>query len=166
MSDVLSLATTEGVRAVRDAHRDINFDDKCNIMFTSGTSDSLVDYDSADYIFSKITNLNTVYKVFFSGLVAWYSSLRIECAGTTGRPKGATLSHHALVNNAYTIGRRFEVHYRPATSRICCPLPLFHSYPATLFSLAVVAHAISGVVPAESFTAESTLRAVESERCV
>jgi fatty-acyl-CoA synthase len=83
-------------------------------------------------------------------------------SGTTGAPKGATLSHHNILNNGYFIGER--VRYRP-DDRICLPVPFYHCFGCVLGSLAALTHGSALVLPAESFEPETCLRAVQEERC-
>jgi fatty-acyl-CoA synthase len=83
-------------------------------------------------------------------------------SGTTGAPKGATLTHHNILNNGYFCGvaMRFTEH-----DRLCIPVPLYHCFGMVLGNLACVAHGATMVYPDESFTAVSLLEAVEAERC-
>jgi fatty-acyl-CoA synthase len=83
-------------------------------------------------------------------------------SGTTGAPKGATLSHHNILNNGFFIGER--VRYT-ADDRICLPVPFYHCFGCVLGSLAALSHGSALVLPAESFDGESCLRAVQDERC-
>ncbi|RPH55314.1 MAG: AMP-binding protein, partial [Acidobacteria bacterium] len=83
-------------------------------------------------------------------------------SGTTGAPKGATLSHHNILNNGFFVGER--VRYT-AADRICLPVPFYHCFGCVLGSLAALTHGSAVVLPAESFDAESCLRAVQEERC-
>ena len=83
-------------------------------------------------------------------------------SGTTGSPKGATLSHHNLVNNALFVGRRFEYTER---DRVCIPVPFYHCFGTVIGTLAAVTHGATIVLPAESFDAEATLRTIQDERC-
>jgi fatty-acyl-CoA synthase len=83
-------------------------------------------------------------------------------SGTTGSPKGATLSHHNLVNNGFFTGERLR--YTPE-DRICLPVPFYHCFGCVLGNLAALTHGSAVVLPAEAFDAEACLRAVEAERC-
>ncbi len=83
-------------------------------------------------------------------------------SGTTGLPKGATLSHSNIVNNAYFNARRMNFSSR---DRLCIPVPLFHTFGMVMGVLACVSHAASMVLPSEGFDAAEVLRAVERERC-
>jgi fatty-acyl-CoA synthase len=83
-------------------------------------------------------------------------------SGTTGFPKGATLSHHNILNNAYFIGR--QLGYSPS-DRVCIPVPFYHCFGMVLANLACTAHGACMVVPAEWFDPLSVLETVQSERC-
>ncbi len=83
-------------------------------------------------------------------------------SGTTGRPKGATLSHHNILNNGFFVGEQLQ--YTP-DDRICLPVPFYHCFGCVLGSLAALTHGSAVVLPAESFDAEACLSAVQEERC-
>jgi len=83
-------------------------------------------------------------------------------SGTTGTPKGATLSHHNILNNGFLGGERLQY---TAADRICLPVPFYHCFGCVLGSLAAVTHGSALVLPSESFDAEAALRAVHDERC-
>jgi len=83
-------------------------------------------------------------------------------SGTTGNPKGATLSHHNILNNGYFVGER--LHYT-ADDRICLPVPFYHCFGCVMGSLAALTHASALVLPAEAFDADACLKAIEEERC-
>ena len=83
-------------------------------------------------------------------------------SGTTGSPKGATLSHHNILNNGYFIGETLAYTER---DRICLPVPYYHCFGCVLGSLAALTHGSAVVLPGDSFDAEAALRAIEIERC-
>lgn len=83
-------------------------------------------------------------------------------SGTTGSPKGATLSHHNILNNGYFVGEALRY---TSDDRICTPVPFYHCFGCVLANLAALTHAAAVIVPAESFDPEATLRAVEMHRC-
>ncbi|MEU9191660.1 AMP-binding protein [Streptomyces hundungensis] len=83
-------------------------------------------------------------------------------SGTTGFPKGATLSHHNVLNNGYFVG---ELLAYTEADRICVPVPFYHCFGMVMGNLAATSHGACIVVPAASFDPEATLRAVEGERC-
>jgi fatty-acyl-CoA synthase len=83
-------------------------------------------------------------------------------SGTTGAPKGATLTHHNIVNNAIAVAHcmRFSEH-----DALCIPVPLYHCFGMVLAVLACVATGAKMVFPGEGFEPRATLAAVEAERC-
>jgi len=83
-------------------------------------------------------------------------------SGTTGAPKGATLTHHNILNNGYFIGEALRLTDR---DRVCIPVPLYHCFGMVLGNLACVTHGSAMVYPAEGFDPLATLEAVEAERC-
>jgi fatty-acyl-CoA synthase len=83
-------------------------------------------------------------------------------SGTTGFPKGATLSHHNIVNNGYFIGEGCRY---TETDRVCIPVPFYHCFGMVLGNLAVTTHGACIVIPAPGFDPALTLQAVEAERC-
>jgi fatty-acyl-CoA synthase len=83
-------------------------------------------------------------------------------SGTTGSPKGATLSHHNILNNGYFVGKALR--YTEA-DRVCVPVPFYHCFGCVMGNLAALTHGAAVVVPAEAFDAEATLRAIDAHRC-
>lgn len=83
-------------------------------------------------------------------------------SGTTGRPKGATLSHHSIINNAISSARAMAL---TPDDALCIPVPLYHCFGMVLGTLAAVAYGVKMVFPGEGFDAYATLSAVESESC-
>jgi fatty-acyl-CoA synthase len=83
-------------------------------------------------------------------------------SGTTGAPKGATLSHHNILNNGFFVGEALEYTHE---DRICVPVPFYHCFGCVMANLAAVTHGAAVVLPAEAFDAEATLRAIDSHRC-
>jgi fatty-acyl-CoA synthase len=83
-------------------------------------------------------------------------------SGTTGFPKGATLSHHNIVNNALLIANAMRFTNR---DRLCIPVPFYHCFGMVLANMACVVSGATMVVPAAFFEPEATLRAVHEERC-
>jgi fatty-acyl-CoA synthase len=83
-------------------------------------------------------------------------------SGTTGLPKGATLSHRNILNNGYFVGRTQGL---GEGDRICIPVPLYHCFGMVMGNLASITHGAAMVYPSEGFDPEAVLRAVETERC-
>lgn len=83
-------------------------------------------------------------------------------SGTTGSPKGATLSHHNIINNARCVAQAMKL---TAQDRLCVPVPLYHCFGMVLSVLACVSTGASMVFPGEAFEPAATLKAVSDERC-
>ncbi|HEY0179649.1 MAG TPA: AMP-binding protein [Dokdonella sp.] len=83
-------------------------------------------------------------------------------SGTTGAPKGATLTHHNIVNNGYFVGECMRLTER---DRLCIPVPFYHCFGMVLGNLACVTHGACMVIPGEGFDALATLETVAEERC-
>jgi fatty-acyl-CoA synthase len=83
-------------------------------------------------------------------------------SGTTGFPKGATLSHHNILNNGYFVGELVNYTER---DRICIPVPLYHCFGMVMGNLAATSHGACMVLPAPGFDPAASLRAVAQERC-
>jgi fatty-acyl-CoA synthase len=83
-------------------------------------------------------------------------------SGTTGFPKGATLTHHNILNNGFFIGEAMRL---GADDRLCIPVPLYHCFGMVLGNLACLTHGAAMVFPSEGFDPLATLEAVAAERC-
>jgi fatty-acyl-CoA synthase len=83
-------------------------------------------------------------------------------SGTTGFPKGATLTHHNILNNGFFVGEGCGI---DETDRICVPVPYYHCFGMVMGNLAAITRGACVVLPADAFTPESVLDAVEAERC-
>ena len=83
-------------------------------------------------------------------------------SGTTGFPKGATLSHHNILNNAYFIGLRLRY---TEQDKVCIPVPFYHCFGMVIGNLCCTAFGACIVVPSESFDPKKVLKTVEQERC-
>ncbi|MDQ0993767.1 fatty-acyl-CoA synthase [Streptomyces sp. V3I7] len=83
-------------------------------------------------------------------------------SGTTGFPKGATLSHHNILNNGYFVGESIAY---TEQDRVCIPVPFYHCFGMVMGNLAATSHGACMVIPAPSFDPRATLEAVRQERC-
>jgi fatty-acyl-CoA synthase len=83
-------------------------------------------------------------------------------SGTTGFPKGATLSHHNILNNGFFIGEAMRL---TPEDRLCIPVPLYHCFGMVLGNLAALTHGACMVFPGEGFDPLVTLQTVAEERC-
>ena len=83
-------------------------------------------------------------------------------SGTTGFPKGATLSHHNVLNNGFFVG---ELCHYTELDRVCIPVPLYHCFGMTMGNLACTSHGATMVLPSPAFDPAATLTAVAEERC-
>ena len=83
-------------------------------------------------------------------------------SGTTGFPKGATLSHHNILNNGFFAGRAMRFTER---DRLCIPVPLYHCFGMVLGNLCCLTHGAAMVYPSDGFDPLATLEAIEAERC-
>jgi fatty-acyl-CoA synthase len=83
-------------------------------------------------------------------------------SGTTGSPKGVTLTHHNILNNGYFVGRAMRL---TEADRICIPVPLYHCFGMVMGNLAAVTHGCAMVYPGEGFDPLATLETVQAEKC-
>ncbi|MBB6520953.1 AMP-binding protein [Pseudoteredinibacter isoporae] len=83
-------------------------------------------------------------------------------SGTTGNPKGATLSHHNILNNGKVVGDGMQLDEH---DRLCVPVPLYHCFGMVMGNLACITHGSAAIFPDEAFDPLSTLKAVAEESC-
>ncbi|PQA89411.1 AMP-binding protein [Hyphococcus luteus] len=83
-------------------------------------------------------------------------------SGTTGHPKGATLSHRNILNNGYFVGRRLGLRQG---DRLCLPVPLYHCFGMVMGNLGCLTHGATMVYPSEIFNPQAALETVEAEQC-
>ncbi|UHO39142.1 AMP-binding protein [Chryseobacterium capnotolerans] len=83
-------------------------------------------------------------------------------SGTTGFPKGVTLSHHNILNNGYFIGIRLKYTEK---DRVCIPVPFYHCFGMVIGNICCTTHGACMVIPNDSFDPEITLKAVSDEKC-
>jgi fatty-acyl-CoA synthase len=83
-------------------------------------------------------------------------------SGTTGFPKGATLSHHNILNNGFFVG---ELCHYTEEDKICIPVPFYHCFGMVMGNLAATSHGAAMIIPAPAFDPVLTLKAAQDERC-
>lgn len=83
-------------------------------------------------------------------------------SGTTGFPKGVTLSHHNILNNGYFIGIRLQYTEK---DRVCIPVPFYHCFGMVIGNMCCTSHGACMVIPNDSFDPDITLKAVSDEKC-
>ena len=83
-------------------------------------------------------------------------------SGTTGFPKGATLTHHNILNNGFFLGQAMKFTER---DRVCIPVPLYHCFGMVIGNLGCLTHGAAMVYPSEGFDPLATSKAIEAERC-
>jgi fatty-acyl-CoA synthase len=83
-------------------------------------------------------------------------------SGTTGQPKGATLSHFNILNNGNIVGDGMRL---TSDDRLCIPVPLYHCFGMVMGNLACVTHGAAAIFPGRAFDPSTTLEAVQAERC-
>ena len=83
-------------------------------------------------------------------------------SGTTGFPKGATLTHHNILNNGFFIGETLKY---TEHDRVCIPVPFYHCFGMVLGNLACTTHGATMVIPAEAYDPVLTMQTVQQERC-
>lgn len=83
-------------------------------------------------------------------------------SGTTGFPKGVTLSHHNILNNGYFIGIRLKY---TENDRVCIPVPFYHCFGMVIGNICCTAHGACMVIPNDSFDPDITLKVVSDEKC-
>ena len=83
-------------------------------------------------------------------------------SGTTGFPKGATLTHHNILNNAFFIGETLKYSER---DRVCIPVPFYHCFGMVLGNLACTSHGAAMVIPGEAYDPLAVMETVQKERC-
>ncbi|XP_017579812.1 medium-chain acyl-CoA ligase ACSF2, mitochondrial isoform X1 [Pygocentrus nattereri] len=85
-------------------------------------------------------------------------------SGTTGSPKGAALSHHNIVNNAYFMGLRVGFEWRKDV-RVCLPVPLYHCFGSVGGGMVMAVHGITLVFPSTGYDGRANLAAIQTEKC-
>jgi fatty-acyl-CoA synthase len=145
--------TSDYEAMVEQARPDLGSLESTIFLFSSSWDDLLTDGQSVpvDAVRARTAELQ-----FDDPINIQYTS------GTTGFPKGATLSHHNILNNGYFVG--IGCGYTE-NDRVCIPVPLYHCFGMVMGNLGATTHGACMVYPDASFEPGATLRALEAERC-
>src|SRR5690348_1367455 len=124
---------------------------------------SVVYFDGAEWDSLAATSVDADALRSRMAALAFDDPINIQyTSGTTGFPKGATLSHHNILNNGYFVGRGCR--YSEA-DRVCIPVPYYHCFGMVMGNLACTSHGACMVIPNGAFDPVATLQAVQDERC-
>lgn len=116
-----------------------------------------------DQVMDGITEADLAHLDEVSATLQFDDAVNIQfTSGTTGAPKGATLTHHNILNNGFFIGEAMRLTER---DRLCIPVPLYHCFGMVLGNLACVTHGAAMVFPGEGFDPKAVLETVQAERC-
>jgi fatty-acyl-CoA synthase len=116
-----------------------------------------------DSIYGMGTNSHNAHLTALAPKLQFDEPINIQfTSGTTGAPKGATLTHHNILNNGYFIGEAMKL---TPQDRLCIPVPLYHCFGMVLGNLACTTHGTAMVYPGEGFDPLATLQTVTEERC-
>lgn len=131
------------------------------IRMGAGRTPGMLRYD--DLVQQGRSRLDMAHLAAISGTLDAHDPINIQfTSGTTGKPKGATLTHHNIVNNARFIAMSMRL---TEQDRLCIPVPLYHCFGMVLAVLACVSTGAAMVFPGEGFDPAATLAAVSDERC-
>jgi fatty-acyl-CoA synthase len=126
-------------------------------------SDSLPGFIPFDRVYAMGTNTHRTRLAELTPRLQFDDPINIQfTSGTTGAPKGATLTHHNILNNGYFIGEAMKL---TPQDKLCIPVPLYHCFGMVLGNLACTTHGTAMVYPGEGFDPLATLQTVAEERC-
>ena len=118
---------------------------------------------SWDALLADAASVNTDEVARRSAQLSFDDPINIQyTSGTTGFPKGATLSSHNILNNGYFVGEGMSY---TEEDRICVPVPFYHCFGMVMGNLASTSHGACVVIPAPGFDPAATLQAVQDEKC-
>jgi len=148
-----SFKTSDYRAMVGDVHADCP--ELRDIVFLGG-----IDWDT---LLADATEVPAVTLATAAGQLSPDDPINIQyTSGTTGFPKGATLSHHNILNNGFFVG---ELCRYTEEDRVCVPVPFYHCFGMVMGNLGATSHGACIVIPAPAFEPAATLRAVAQERC-
>ena len=148
-----SFKTSDYIAMVEAVHEELDVLEEAIFLFSDGWSRLI---DAGQTVPSEQLRQRSAGLQFDDPINIQYTS------GTTGFPKGATLSHHNILNNGFFVGQgcRYTEH-----DRVCIPVPLYHCFGMVMGNLGAITHGACMVYPEAAFDPAATLRAIESERC-
>jgi fatty-acyl-CoA synthase len=118
---------------------------------------------SFESVYSKGAEIERAQLAELKGTLQFDDPINIQfTSGTTGLPKGATLTHHNILNNGYFLGE--GMHFGPE-DKVCIPVPLYHCFGMVIGNLACITHGSAMVLPGEGFDPLATLTTVADEKC-
>ncbi|XP_036985509.2 medium-chain acyl-CoA ligase ACSF2, mitochondrial isoform X2 [Artibeus jamaicensis] len=119
-----------------------------------------------DVVAAGNTEQNLAQLRYTEQLLSCYDPVNIQfTSGTTGNPKGATLSHYNVVNNSSLLGKRLKLNLKtPVTPRLILPVPLYHCMGSVVGTMVSVLHGVPLILPSPSFNGKQTLEAISKER--
>jgi len=116
--------------------------------------------------FDEVLNMNRSSELALENIAAelqFDDAINIQfTSGTTGRPKGATLTHHNILNNGFFVGEGIQLQ---RGEKVCIPVPLYHCFGMVMGNIACMTHGATMVYPSPVFDPILTLRTVEEEKC-
>jgi fatty-acyl-CoA synthase len=116
-----------------------------------------------EHFLSKADNVSAAHLESLESTLQFDDPINIQyTSGTTGFPKGVTLSHYNLLNNGYFIGKRLNY---TEEDKVCIPVPFYHCFGMVIGNLCCTSHGACMVIPSESFEPLKVLEAVEKEHC-
>ena len=116
-----------------------------------------------DRVYGMGSNSHRAHLQELAGRLQFDDPINIQfTSGTTGAPKGATLTHHNILNNGFFIGEAMKL---TEQDKLCIPVPLYHCFGMVLGNLACTTHGTAMVYPGEGFDPLATLQTVAEERC-
>jgi fatty-acyl-CoA synthase len=163
-SDYVGMVTTLApeLRHARAGHLDAAKLPSLKIVIQIGesTAPGMIPFDS---VYGMGTASHRAHLAELAGRLQFDEAINIQfTSGTTGLPKGATLTHHNILNNGYFLG---EAMGYTEQDKVCIPVPLYHCFGMVIGNLACMTHGAAMVYPGEGFDPLATLQTVAEERC-